>query len=669
MAWNLKRPTDLPTSVERAVLENGTIVAEKYYIHELLCYSGSELYYHVQDTQTGEHLWLDELLPFQWCSLNYESQFVPLRKESGIQWEAVRNITIERLKTLQSLSEEDAIPEIHDIFEAYGTIFHTETMRNHIALHEHLEGKILSPKEALQMFTPILDSLAGLHEQGIFHGAITDTAIRLEGEDCILRDWGSCPHTSQVQEDVRAVSLLLYRAMTGETVFRDETAKKLPENIRNALYNGIYDNHLTIMQLWHQLHAKRPAKRIKPIPATDNNYFTQKNILKLFICLLFLFLGVCPIHTWDIWYPKTETVQKAENVLPDEIQMPELLYLPQEEAIQKLEDLDLHVILTEQIENPIIPEVRIVTQSPNAGAILENGDTVTLSVSRGWMSTVPEVSDMPIEKATEKLEKLGFIIETEEAVSDTVAPDSVISQDVEPDTQLERNSTIHLLVSIGRKDLDFAQTVDMPDCTGMTFEEAKTLLSEQFLYAVQADLVFDAKVPAGKIISQNIQAGNPIPQGTTVSMIVSLGAEKTSVPDVVSMTADEAKEAIENANLRCVLCYISDDEHTADSVISQNYPPESILPIHTEVWLNVSIGSASRVESLGGWSGNPLPEPNGEIPTEAPTEEVPQEDAEENPPVFEITPQEPEPVPENPELPVENDDNQELTNPPLPDIQ
>jgi beta-lactam-binding protein with PASTA domain len=158
------------------------------------------------------------------------------------------------------------------------------------------------------------------------------------------------------------------------------------------------------------------------------------------------------------------------------------------------------------------------------------------------------------------------------------------------------------------------------------------------------DMTFDKKTPAGKIISQSVESNQDIPQGTTVNFVVSLGAEKTSVPDVTAMTIEEARETLENANLRCVLCYVSGDAESVDKILSQNYPPESVLPINTEVWLNVSVGSESRVESLGGWSGNPLPTPDGQTP-------------------IEITP----PEIENPDLEIPPEENSEITNPPSPD--
>ena len=650
MAFNFKQSENLPPSVGRAVLETGTVISQKYYVHELLCYSGNELYYHVQDVKTGAHFLLSELLPFQWCILDYEGNFVPIRRESAVQWEAVQNAMIERLKKLHSLSEqEEAIPKIRDILQERGTIFYSQPIRQEISLGERMGKGLLSPEEAMQLFAPVLDTLAGLHQESIFHGALTETAIWLEEDACILRDWMSGADSSGMQEDVRAVSLLLYRAMTGESVFHDETAQQLPETVRNALYNGIYDTRISITELWHQLHAKQPVKRVQAVQPKKANIFTLSTILAVLFCGGCIWLFLHPVQISGAWSPK------AKHVLPDVsysvpenmVQLPEVLYLPKEKAVEQLESLGLRPVLVRRVENPVIPEGQIVTQSPSAGSVVEMGDTITLSVSQGWMSTVPDVCDMPVEKATQLLESLGFVVETEGAISDSTAPDAIIYQDVSPDTKLERESVIHLLVSLGQKNIDSSQMVTMPDCSGMTFSEAKTLLSEQFLYAVLDDRILSQNVPAGQILSQSVARGEEVPQGSTVHFVVSLGAEKTSVPNVIGMKSDEAKTTLENANLRCVLCYVSSGDHEIETVIQQNYEADTVLPINTEVWLTVSIGTASRVESLGGWSGNPLPDPNAP-PTEAPPE---------NPPENEIPPEN-----ENPP----EDENQEITNPPSP---
>ena len=288
--------------------------------------------------------------------------------------------------------------------------------------------------------------------------------------------------------------------------------------------------------------------------------------------------------------------------------------------MEQIKTLGLRVVLARREDNPVVPENCVVTQLPDAGAVVHKGDTVTLAVSDGWENYVPDVTNMLLETALERLEALGFIVEYEEVVSPGDAPGTVISQDTEPETLLMRDSTIHLTVSLGREDLDKSIMEEVGDYIGMDFETAKTSLSELYLYAMQTEEVYDPNIPAGTIISQDIPEGRKVPRGTIINMKVSMGVETTRVPDVTLMGAAAAKSTLESAGLICVICYVSDGDHAMDCVLSQNVTQGTLAPIGSAVWLTVSIGTASNVASTGGWSGAQLP--TFEEETEEMTEET-----------------------------------------------
>ncbi|MBR3629312.1 MAG: PASTA domain-containing protein, partial [Oscillospiraceae bacterium] len=499
---------------------------------------------------------------------------------------------------------------------------------------------------------PVLDTLAGLHSDGIIHGAVTDTAIRLDGEESELRDWNSADEPTDAFSDVQAVSRLLYRMMTGETEYRSLAAASIPAPIRNALYNGMNDRSMTIARLWQELHAKKAAKRVRVAVARQKDDSLLGRIFNPVVTVAFCLICLAvPLILWRVSAGQAKqkavpaAVAKFQDVAyalsEEQAVMPELTGMPQEEAIRKIEGLGLQVILARREANPVIPENCVVTQKPDAGMLIQKGMVVTLSVSSGWANYVPDVVNQKSEDAQQRLEELGFVVDIEEIVSPGDAPGTVISQSIEPETKLERDKHVKLKVSLGRTDLDKSQMEEVEDYVGMDFSKAKESLAALHLYAMQTEIVYDAATPAGTILEQDVPPGQKIPQGTIINMKVSRGMETTRVPSVVLMSAANAKSTLESAGLICVICYVSNNEYAMDVVLSQNTAEGMLVATGSQVWLNVSIGSGSSVQSTGGWSGNPLPSVGDE------EQEEEQEEQQENEQEEQQQEAQPDPEPES----------------------
>ena len=638
MSWNSEYPDRFPAEIRQLMCPPGDTVRGEYKIIEPLYVSGTELCYHAQQLSSGIDCLLFALIPLRWSAPDENGRFVPYHDEAAAQWEVFRRNALSRLSRLQDFASEVAIPAVKDGFEAGGTIWYVTRYEESVPLHQISRETSIKSKDAVKLLAPLLDTLAGLHDAGMYHGAITDSAIRLVGNDVQLRGWLSAESLSEAcaLDDVRAVSGILCQMMTGTHYYSEETAATLSAEMRTALYNGLYDPEMTITKLWKQLHAKKPARRTE-MPVMHSQ--RQSVLAKVFNPVVTAIFCACclaaPLLVWrmDALAMVNETeIEPMEDVAyalqDDEMQMPELLYLDQEQAQKLVEDMGLSVILAAREDNPVIPENQVLLQSPDAGAVVKAGDTVTITVSDGWMNFVPDLSGMPVEQAKKALEELGFAVQTEEKISPDNAPGTVISQSAPPDTRLERESTITLTVSLGREDLDVTQFVTVEDYVGQDFERVKAQLTEQFLYAVALETVYDPDTAAGTILKQDVEPGKQAAQGSVVNFTVSKGVETVRVPDVIHLNADSAKQTLNAANLQCIICYISDSEWEMDTVLTQNTAAGSLVPVGSQVWLEVSIGSGSVVESTGGWSGNPLPEFSTEETTEETDESTGDDDTE-----------------------------------------
>ena len=134
-----------------------------------------------------------------------------------------------------------------------------------------------------------------------------------------------------------------------------------------------------------------------------------------------------------------------------------------------------------------------------------------------------------------------------------------------------------------------AAQVRVPNVVGKSLERATDILRERG-FTVDFKRSFDA-APANQVISQNPDADSLAAEGSTVELVVSRGQRETTVPDLTDMTRGEARQALEEANLRLGTVSRAPSEEVEEGlVISQNPPPEADVPVRSNVDITVSSG-------------------------------------------------------------------------------
>lgn len=150
---------------------------------------------------------------------------------------------------------------------------------------------------------------------------------------------------------------------------------------------------------------------------------------------------------------------------------------------------------------------------------------------------VPNLLGMTEEQAQEALNRrgLGYVVVGREP-SDHYKKGQIMEQKTKADTKVDKNTEIQVIVSTGEE----IKNVIVPDVVGESEERAQKLLADKEL-VVEAESQYDSNIEAGKVISTDPPAGTEVQEGTTVKMIVSLGAEKVKIPNIVGMTAAQAE--------------------------------------------------------------------------------------------------------------------------------
>jgi len=94
------------------------------------------------------------------------------------------------------------------------------------------------------------------------------------------------------------------------------------------------------------------------------------------------------------------------------------------------------------------------------------------------------------------------------------------------------------------KILSFSRTVEVPSLTNLSMLEANESLHRKGLYLNIEGEDFDSAIPAGRILRQDIPAGNKVKEKRAIKVIVSKGPRVSSVPLLVNNQLGDAESLL-----------------------------------------------------------------------------------------------------------------------------
>jgi len=236
----------------------------------------------------------------------------------------------------------------------------------------------------------------------------------------------------------------------------------------------------------------------------------------------------------------------------------------------------------------------VVSQDPKAGAQLDEGGTVALTVSKGGRPViVPDVVGTPSSEATAKLQAVGLKANVV-GVPSSEAAGTVVAQSPAAGKDAHAGDTVRLNVAKapGTTTTQPAATAPppatttgpgtttappepttVPDAAGKELADAATAFAAAGLKVGVAYVPSDE--PQGRVIAQAKAAGSEAERGDTVQVNVSIGAEPAadaSVPSVAGRRLDEARQALEQAGFEVLALDLSGDELRNSSAIGSQTP-------------------------------------------------------------------------------------------------
>jgi serine/threonine protein kinase/beta-lactam-binding protein with PASTA domain len=477
------------------------------------------------------------------------------------------------------------------------------------------ERTFFSPIEVIQYLIPILSALAAAHKVGIVHRDIKPENILISKLGRVkVADFGLARGDS------------FGNTMTGESsVILGSVSYLSPEQIQRGVTDARSDVYSVGIVAFELLTGEKPFAGESPMQIAYrhvNEQVPAPSTLKP-----------------DIPEALDALIQRATSVNPDDRPRDAGQFLEEIREIQsqldpKRRQMSLELDLPPGLpidKSRRIPRVSPPPPSETSGTVStmvapKNGKTpkeksperasaqkrrastrvrrnrwivlgiALLVAGGGWYAfssansrvVVPSMAGLNVTQANAALSPLGLHSEVAPRVfSEFVAKGIIISSVPPGGGHVKAGATIILTLSKG------PQRFTVPSMQGLTAVAATALISNNSLIVGVTTEAFDPKVPKGMVVSSSPAAGTSVRLNTSVSLVISKGAEKLPIYSYVGKSSDQALNDLTAIGFKVSSTYTFSDTVPSGSIISQTPDGPTSAPKGAKIALVISKGSQS----------------------------------------------------------------------------
>lgn len=261
----------------------------------------------------------------------------------------------------------------------------------------------------------------------------------------------------------------------------------------------------------------------------------KKKISKPLLILLTILLLSGAIYTINILISGFINSKQTET----EIRMPSVLDISEESAVQRLEDLGLHVIIKERVYDSEIIAGNIIRQSIEPNTSVTKGQNVELTVSKGKeLIKVPNIKGFTLDSVEKLIRDYGFEIGVKTKEVNDAPENTVIRQLPEANEMVAAGTKIDIVISLGPQD----NKVTVPNLEGLSQSVAISTISSSGLVLGSINKEHSDTVPENDVISQSLEVGSVVSEGSSIDITISIGPEVKIIETEKETESETEKE-------------------------------------------------------------------------------------------------------------------------------
>ena len=194
------------------------------------------------------------------------------------------------------------------------------------------------------------------------------------------------------------------------------------------------------------------------------------------------------------------------------------------ELLDTLKDLGLTVVFDEEFSTEV-EKGNVCRTEPGVGAILTKGQTVTLWISQGprtaVMGDLVNRTKADAQVLLDNMEGMNLKVRFEEESSEEVEAGKVIRTEPAKGEAVVAGAEVIVYISSGSGIVK----AKVPSVMGMDISKAISILKDYNLkYEYE---VVESDKPKDQVLTQDIDKGTEVPEGTVISMTISAGPKET----------------------------------------------------------------------------------------------------------------------------------------------
>lgn len=577
------------TKTEEAIhMEPGTLLYDRYIVGKVLGFGGFGVTYIGWDGKLEQKVAIKEYLPSEFSTrMPGQSTVTVFNGEKSEQFKDGMNKFVEEAKHLAKFQNESGIVKIFDAFNENETAY---------IIMEFLDGETLTAKlkrektipenDAVNMLLPIMQSLEVVHAEGLIHRDIApDNIFITKNGDVKLIDFGASRYATTSHS--RSLTVIIKPGYSPEEQYRSRGDQ--------GPYTDVYALAAT---LYKMITGKTPPDAMERRAKIESQ---KKDILEDPTKLI-----------KSISLNRENAILNAMNVqiedrTPDIRSFMDELNAdpPAKRRYGKIKKVDLYSWpLWLKITVPTLLAALIT-----AGVLLVTGVIRVPSlfsdkiVIPEGITVVPDVEGMDKDAAFAAIEKQKLFPSPEgNVVSEYVEAGKIVLQTPVGGSYLEENGTVVLTVSSGKGVVAAQNGIStVPYVIWDTQEDAILKLQQAGLAVPVIETKSDDNVAAGKVISQSKAAGEKLPEGSQITIVVSTGPAAFDMPNVVGQTKEAAEKLLTSRGLTVSVTYEKSDSVAEGKTFRQSVKAGTKVKKGDKEVITVSSGkSLAKVPGVAG---------------------------------------------------------------------